>query len=229
MVSFDKFVKDYRSIHNENLAVTGFDSDYFAEHKVKIITQEKDINDYYKILDVGCGDGKLEECISRYFNNYEAYGIDISGESIEVALQKNIMDCEFFLYDGSNIPFRDNTFDIVILAGVLHHVPRDMHEVLLMEIFRVCSPKASLFIFEHNPINPFTQYIVKTCVFDKDVKLLSHNYLGKIAKDTGFLIKKLRFINFFPNRPVFKYLLRFERLLSRIPFGAQYYIHAVKG
>lgn len=228
MVNFDDYAKEYRDIHNKNLNITGLSSDYFAENKVKIVANETYELNEYKILDIGCGDGKLEEYMIKYFNYYEVDGIDISSESIEQAKKKNIRNSKFFVYDGQKIPFKDCTYDIILISGVLHHIDKGTHVSLLNEAYRVMSKGASVFIFEHNPFNPFTQYIVKTCIFDEDATLLKHTYSKRICEKVGFFINKLAFISFFPDKFIFKYLIKYENKLWRIPMGGQYYIHGIK-
>jgi ubiquinone/menaquinone biosynthesis C-methylase UbiE len=226
--NFDEYAMNYRQIHNENLSITGLSSDYFAVNKIKIISYHNKEDRNYKILDVGCGDGKLEEYIPMYFCNYNAYGIDISKESINRAREKGIAGCVFDYYDGSKIPFEENFFDIVILSTVLHHVNREDHLNLINEVYRVMKPGSKLFIFEHNPVNPFTNYIVKTCVFDKGVTLLSHYYCKKILRKVHFDKIEINFTSFFPNKYFFKYLVKYEDLFKKVPFGGQYYVIAEK-
>jgi hypothetical protein len=56
--SFDEFADNYRQIHNENINITGTDSDYFSEHKIKTVkSYEISIVENLNILDFGCGDG----------------------------------------------------------------------------------------------------------------------------------------------------------------------------
>jgi SAM-dependent methyltransferase len=66
-----------------------------------------------KIVDVGCGFGHLSKAIMDHSSKVVVEGLERTrreGELISVRL-----------YDGSRMPWTDNTFDIVILADVLHH------------------------------------------------------------------------------------------------------------
>ena len=53
---FDAYAKEYRGIHTENIKISGADSFYFAEMKVKLL-QQLEGNVSLKALDVGCGEG----------------------------------------------------------------------------------------------------------------------------------------------------------------------------
>lgn len=226
--NFDDIATNYRDLHNENLKVTGLDSNYFAEKKIKLISKDFNKNEVLRILDLGCGDGKLEEYLSLYFKDSFIEGIDVSTESIKIAESKKILNSNFKSYDGINIPYCDDTFDLVIIAQVLHHVDIPNHLPLLKEINRVLKLNGKIYIFEHNPLNPFTKYIVKTCPFDKGVSLLSYNYLKKLLGTCNFNIDFLYFISFFPNKGIFKKLIEFEYKLKKVILGGQYYIKASK-
>lgn len=76
-----------------------------------------DIHLSTRILDVGCAMGGFLESIKTDCS--ERYGIELSDRFIEVAKKKNDR-----IYKGSaeNIPFADNTFDVVVADQVLEHL-----------------------------------------------------------------------------------------------------------
>lgn len=225
-IIFNKIAKEYRNIHDENLKITGLNSEYFAKMKIIKIKSNLNKSTNLNILEVGCGDGKLAEYIKKYFIDYNYTGLDISNEEIDIANNKNISNSKFILYDGINFPFEIDSFDIIILAQVLHHV--ENYNNILKQCHKVLKKDGHLFIFEHNPINPFTQYIVKTCVFDKDAKLINHKNMKKSLINNNFFIENFEFITFFPNKLFFKYLIPFERYLKKFFLGGQYYIKIKK-
>lgn len=81
-----------------------------------------------KILDVGVGLGRLLE----KFPNHQRYGMDISTSYLPIAKQKGIDVCFSKIED---MPYRDNSFDIVICTDVLEHV-LDL-KLALDQIYRV--------------------------------------------------------------------------------------------
>jgi ubiquinone/menaquinone biosynthesis C-methylase UbiE len=225
---FDDFAKDYREIHKKNLAISGADSFYFAEMKVKLL-QQFETDKPLKLLDIGCGDGATELFLQQYFPQWTVTGIDISAQSIEQAKQKKIPNATFAVYDGLNIPAEENAFDIVFIAGVLHHIDHSLHQQLLKEVYRILTAKGRLYLFEHNPFNPLTRHLVKTCVFDKDAKLLANKYTKKILKKANLAVTDNQFIIFYPIKGIFKKLLWTEKYLKKVPIGGQYFIRAIKG
>ena len=74
------------------------------------------------VLDVGCaaGGGAFDFCREANVNiNYT--GIDISETLINIAGEL-YPKSQFFMYDGHEITFKENKFDLVFSIGVLHHL-----------------------------------------------------------------------------------------------------------
>lgn len=224
---FDAYAKNYRSIHSQNIKLSGADSFYFAEMRVKML-QAYEANESLKVLDLGCGDGVAEIFVQQYFSNWKVEGIDVSKESIEMAKQQRLTNSNFAVYDGIHIPFADESFEVIFVAGVLHHVEFSLHEAMLQEMRRVLKKGGRLIIYEHNPLNPFTRYLVKTCVFDEDAKLLRAGYLARLLKKKQFTISHKIYFIFIPPKGFFKKLIVFEKYLSWLPIGGKYFIRAVK-
>ncbi len=226
--NFDDFAETYREAHTQNIKyISGTDSYYFAEYKVKELRQfEK--NENRVVLDLGCGDGATEIFFGKYFSQFKIQGIDVSMKSIEEAQKKHLNNAFFQTYDGEGIPYDNESFDVVFVAGVLHHIHADDHQKVVNEIFRVLKPGGRLYLFEHNPLNPLTKYLVKTCEFDKGVTLLFSNECKKLLNKSGFKIKNLVYTIFFPRIRIFEFILPLERYLRKLPLGGQYYFHAVK-
>lgn len=218
---FDSFANDYRNILTQTVqGISGADGDYFSEYKILEI---KDLLVGKKILDFGCGDGNSARFINKNVKDYQYFGIDISGKSIEKAIEKNISGCSFSHYDGETIPFEDNYFDIVFISCVFHHIESTKHIDVLKEIYRVLNENGKVIIFEHNPLNPFTLKAVHDCPFDIDVKLVCAPKMRRRIYKAGFPFVKTRFTLFFPRKPFFMKFLGFEKYFYWCFLGAQYY------
>jgi ubiquinone/menaquinone biosynthesis C-methylase UbiE len=220
---FDAFSDEYRIILTKNLRLSGAESDYFCEHKILEIKKQEQSSSL-KLLDFGCGDGLISKYFIKHFPSASYSGIDISSENIKQALLRNSDNCSFHHYMGKELPFDDETFDIAIAANVFHHIDRKDHGRTIMEISRTLKPNGRLYIFEHNPINPVTQWFVNTCIFDKKAKLLHPSHFKRYFINSQMSTYKIRYLLFFPRHRIFKMLFAFEDYLSRIPFGAQYLI-----
>jgi SAM-dependent methyltransferase len=231
MSEFDKFAGKYEDIHAENIKASGYAPSYFDELKIREIygclkSEGKEAREM-KFLNFGCGIGKSERYIRKYFPGAMIYSVDVSGESVKAARERNkdLEGLRFETFDGFNIPF-EVEFDVIFIANVLHHVPFERHLLLLKNLCGSLAEKGALFLFEHNPLNPLTVRAVNSCEFDKDARLLNPLYTRAILTKSGFSRRKVRFVIFFPR--LLSYLSPCEKYLRKVPFGAQYYYIAKK-
>jgi SAM-dependent methyltransferase len=101
------------------------------------------------VLDVGCGEGYVgQELATRGVR--EVWGVDI----LDLRGDKS---GPFRLYDGRTLPFPDESFDLVMLNFVLHHVPDEGKIALVREALRVT--RAKLFILEDTPTTAFDRFV----------------------------------------------------------------------
>jgi SAM-dependent methyltransferase len=93
-----------------------------------------------RILDAGCGTGRIvEEC-----KVYNAYGMDISQEAIKFCTLRNLN--KLLRGSISKIPFKNNTFDIVISLDVLYHMRVKDDSETLKELYRVINNNGILLL-----------------------------------------------------------------------------------
>lgn len=228
---FDGFAENYDNILNRGIKFSGYDSAFFDERKIREIYDFLKplgiIESPLRFLNFGCGIGKSEKFIARYFPQAAIYSVDTSQESIEIARTNNReqYNITFSVFDGYLVPF-EIEFDVILVANVFHHIPPTEHMTVLKNIFQKTAERGYLFIFEHNPFNPLTRKVVNSCPLDKNAALLDPFYTSKILRRSGFLWRTTRFIHFFPK--FLSFLTPLEKLLRKVPLGAQYYFVASK-
>ena len=112
------------------------------------------------LLDVGCAQGRA----TFQFMDLplQLVGFDVSKGLVREAIQRyRRRPCRarasFFAGDASSLPFVADTFDHVLVYGVLHHLPDPAHTA--REVARVLKPGGVYFGFENNPS-------VFRCLFD---------------------------------------------------------------
>lgn len=97
-----------------------------------------------KLLDIGCGTGALLQAISLKHPSVDLIGIDISVEMLRVATNKHMKRCSLVTGNARHLPFRPNSFDVVVSCNALHYVRKP--EECLLEIARVLKPRGRILI-----------------------------------------------------------------------------------
>lgn len=90
-----------------------------------------------RVLDVGCGTGKISRLIQERNPKLSVEGIDV--------LVQTKAEVDVKQFDGANIPFNDGVFEAVIFVDVLHHT--NNHAQLLKEALRVS--KSDVIVKDH--------------------------------------------------------------------------------
>ena len=219
---FDRFAATYENIHARNLRITGETSDYFAAYKASYIARKVGRSSS-RVLDYGCGIGLLVRHLIGRISARRIDGFDPSLASLD-RVDKALLSQGVFTSDPDRL---GHTYEIIVLANVLHHVkPADRQDLICRLAARLaCDGK--LFIFEHNPANPLTRRAVGSCPFDEDAILLPPAEVADYVRTAALRLIKRDYIVFFPRwlaviRPL-------EPSLRWCPLGAQYAVVAAKG
>lgn len=103
-----------------------------------------------RILDFGCGAGRMIRWIKPYIQKFEAWGTDISSEHIYWA-NKYLKPPFNFATTTTipHLPFEDRYFDIVYCGSVFTHID-DLTDAWLLELRRILSKNGMLFVTLHD-------------------------------------------------------------------------------
>jgi len=221
-MDFNESKAVYRERIEETLAFSGKGLDHFTRVKARylrdIARQELPHLGHPRLLDVGCGHGYIHPDLIRH--GFDIVGVEVAGDVLPLAREAN-PQASYLAFDGKVLPFADGSFDVVCAICVMHHVPPDRWLGLAKEMRRILRAGGIAAIFEHNPYNPATRYVVARSEFDDDAVLLSSPTLRKLLRDAGFSGVKARNILFTPfEGSVFDAL---DRRLGWLPIGAQHY------
>jgi SAM-dependent methyltransferase len=228
--NFDEYAENYEQLHKDSIKSSGFAPGYFDEHKIKVIVEDYKPTQVQteKILNFGCGIGKSEQFINKYFKNCEIQSVDVSKESISMAKERNkhFKNIQFSSFnDVTDLPF-ENRFNIIFIANVFHHIPETLHLHILKHLRLFLAPEGVIYIFEHNPINPLTRKAFNTCEFDVGCTMIPSKIMKGLCEAASFKQIKINYVLFFPK--FLSFFSRFEKHMKFIPVGAQYYIKAKK-
>ncbi|HEX4149062.1 MAG TPA: class I SAM-dependent methyltransferase, partial [Pirellulales bacterium] len=124
------------------------------------------------------------------------------------------------------LPYADRQFDIVVASAVLHHVPPAEREPVYREIARVLAPGGRFYVFEHNPLNPLTQWVVRHTPIDRHAILLHSGDVKRGMTRSGLARPRSRWLMFVP--PRWQTLASLEHWLAWLPLGGQYAVTGEK-
>jgi ubiquinone/menaquinone biosynthesis C-methylase UbiE len=147
--------------------------------------------DSLKFLEMGCGRGYSFPVIIKYFNPEKIVAFDLDEKELEKAKKlrgkKGLENVEIVNLDATSLPFPGNSFDVVFVSAVLHHI-KDWPRAI-SESFRVLTPGGYLILkeplkrsFNVKPINPFYKW------YDNPQGLFEEGELRQTLEDNGFRI-----------------------------------------
>jgi SAM-dependent methyltransferase len=107
------------------------------------------IKDNFFILDIGCGGGRNVRKLSRVVTEGHVTGLDYAEESVAVARQCNKKQIvagrvDIQLGSVSDMPFQENTFDLVTAVESHYFWPKLIHD--FKEVMRVLKPGGTLLL-----------------------------------------------------------------------------------
>jgi len=219
---FDNYTENYNELLHRETNLFSPDNVYFAEYKV-LLAREIIHDEPRRVLEFGCGIGRNMPFLRDVFRTAEIMGSDVSEKSIEFARLSNK---DTYCWVEGNTADEKSDFDLIFVSCVFHHIPPPEREETMGKIYRRLVTGGNLLIFEHNPNNPITRKIVNDCPYDRDVWLLKPRQLKQHIETAGLTVLRWGYSLFFP--PRFKMLNKWEKYLSSLPLGGQYWINAVK-
>ena len=146
-----------------------------------------------KILDAGCGTGKNIEYLQKYG---EVHGLDYSNEALQFCHKRGLTH----LYRGEieDLPFEDNSFDLVTCFGVLYHQGIKNDQKAVDELARVCKPGGIVLIT--TPAGEFLNnkfFYGQHDVSQNQARRHSKTGLTKLQANAQLKIQEISYINMF--------------------------------
>lgn len=131
-----------------------------------------------KLLDIGCGNGRLANSIPAV--NYT--GLDLSRQLLNIA---QIKYPQYKFVQGSmlNLPFPDQSFDVIACIATFQHIPSQAYRLKAMqEMKRILKPSGHIFMMNWNLIG---QENYQTCLAPQRAGYDDGDYLIPWKNDQG--------------------------------------------
>lgn len=161
---------------------------------IEVLKQLPRNMDSLRILDVGCGWGRLLIAFAGAGAQHLA-GMDIAPRMVDLVRQRLVergIRAEVKVGDAEDtIPWEDESFDVITLTGALHHFYRPFD--VLREIRRVLARGGLLIItdpFFFPPLRQFLNYLLTFKAAQGDYRFYTPNEVSEMLGSTGFIMHK---------------------------------------
>ena len=139
-----------------------------------------------KVLEVGCGTGTN---LSLYENaGCDVFGIDLSPAMLEVASRKLSERADLRQADAAEMPYADDSFDLVTSFLTLHEMPAAVRGDVMAEMVRVLNRDGRLLLIDYRsgPIRFPKGWFLKTLIVSMELaagREHFRNYRDFLARD----------------------------------------------
>jgi len=107
----------------------------FWEPVIPTFKNHWSLNEKSSLLDVGCGKGFMLYDLKRLIPGMKLKGVDISEYAVENG--KDEIKKDLLVANAMDLPFEDNSFDVVVSINTVHNLELDECGKALREISRV--------------------------------------------------------------------------------------------
>lgn len=111
------------------------------------ILEELEREPWESLLDAGCGPAPMITLLADKYPDRHYTGIDLTPQMIEQARKKDLPNATFLVGDCENLPFEENSFDVVICANSFHHYPNPQD--FFTSVRKVLKPNGRLILRDY--------------------------------------------------------------------------------
>ena len=148
-------------------------------------TIDRDVYSFQKILDFGCGSGRVIRNFQDAPASCQLYGTDIDSELISW--------CEKYLprirwnTNGFQppLPFADNTFDLIYAISVFTHLDEEFQHSWLRELRRIAKPGATIILTVHG------EHIINSLASSRQSQIHSYGFMFSTGATGRLKLDKL--------------------------------------
>lgn len=106
----------------------------------KKVLERTQLKNGERLLDVGCGTATLLITAKSRYPDSQVIGIDADDRVLDIArkkIQDNNLEIEVVQARAEHLPFPSSSFDVVVSTLIFHHLPTEMKQLAMSEIYRV--------------------------------------------------------------------------------------------
>lgn len=96
-----------------------------------------------RILDIGCGDGRIAALLGEKVGATLIQGVELAAEGVELADKIGVKVSTVDLNE-EGLPYADNSFELVFAGEIIEHMLAP--DVLLEEVYRVLAPAGGILV-----------------------------------------------------------------------------------
>jgi SAM-dependent methyltransferase len=193
------------------LGSTTADATFLQKIKIKyrpIVCPFNELLSYAKptdaVYDIGCGSGQFAALIANFTDVKTIKGIEVDEHLVRNAAQLNTRfekdkNISFSYFSGSEIPADIKNYDLIYMVDVYHHIPRDIRENFMKQIYDQMKPGARLMLKDidgGSPLIPFNK--LHDLIFAQELSHeISFTSALQLLTSLGFKITEARKKNVF--------------------------------
>ena len=158
-----------------------------------------------KVLDVGCGTGIHLDMYRRF--NCKLYGIDTSPSMLDVARSRLGDKAELHLGDATQMPYKKDTFDLILCMLALHEMEQLTRILVLSEIRRVLKTDGHILLVDYHTghVRPVKGWLTKLIIVLSEIAagrrhfrnyrhFISINGLPRLIEESQLVEKKTKVV-----------------------------------
>jgi SAM-dependent methyltransferase len=219
---FDQFARDYEVQFKPWLKIAGASREFYARTRLDWLAYLLRNQQFVpkRVMDFGCGTGISLPLLETILGAEEVVGLDTSEESLAVARELVKGRSVQLVTPNQYVP--EENLDLVFCNGVFHHIPIVERVGAADYIYRCLRTGGIFAMWENNPWNPVQSFAMKHAELDKNAIPLPPPEARRLVASERFPALRTDFLFFFPGS--LSWLRSLEKLLVKVPLGAQYQV-----
>ena len=150
--------------------------------------------EFHDLLDAGCGPAPILSLLSELYPDKHFTGLDLTPAMIEKAKEKNLPNVDFVVGDCENLPFEENSFDVIICCESFHHYPNPQD--FFHSVYR-CLRKGGILVLRDFVADGFLAWMINKIEMPLanltghgDVGVYSEKQLRQMCANAGLTVEE---------------------------------------